>query len=154
MRVAIRKATPVDWQIIQRLNHEVFVNNKQHDVYENVNWPLSKEAEKYYQETTSNTKHITLIAEIKGKAIGYITGSKKDFAYRTNIVIEIDNMGVSPKHRSLGVGRKLVEEFKKIAKKKKFTHVYVESYYKNQKANHFYQKQGLKPIGLELEGKL
>lgn len=60
-------------------------------------------------------------------------------------------MGVIPIYRSKGVGSLLMAEAKKWAKENKYQKLFVNSYFKNEKAIHFYQKCGFIPIDLSLE---
>lgn len=154
MNVKIRKAKPEDWKIIQKLNNEVFTVDKPHDEHLNLNWPFSKKGTTYYKSVIKDPKYFCIIAEIDRKPVSYLIGTVKKFSYRTNKTAEIENMGTSPKYRSKGIGTKLIQEFKKWCKQKELTHIYVNSYYKNQKAINFYKKQGFKPIDLSLEGKI
>lgn len=74
------------------------------------------------------------------------------FFLSENKVGEIDNMGVIKNYRGKGIGRALVNEFKKRCKKRKLTHMRVSTYFGYDQAINFYKKQGLKEIGLVLEG--
>jgi len=150
----IHPAKPSDWPIIQKLNHEVFIDNAQYDQYEQVDWPLSEEGIDYYKQATTQKKYCCLIAEVDKQPVGYLIGIAKDFNYRVNKTAEIENMGVSPNFRSKGIGAKLISRFAQWAKARGFTHIFVDAYYQNSQAIKFYQKQGLNPFGLSLEGKI
>jgi GNAT superfamily N-acetyltransferase len=154
MKITYRNAKPQDWKIIQKLNHEVFLNDAPNDKYLDTNWPFSSKGVFYYKNATSKKEYCCLIAEIKKSPIGYIIGIEKNYDYRTNKVAEIEDIGVSPDHRSKGVGSQLITHFKKWCKKNKLTHIYVNAYYKNKKARNFYTKQKLKPIDISFEGKI
>lgn len=154
MITTIRKAEPEDWKIIQRLNREMYDDNKQYDPYLDLDEPYSVKGTKGYQESTRRTDNCVLIAEVDGEAIGYLVGERKEMSYRTNKIAEIDHMAVSPKFQSQGIGAKLVNEFKEWARNYGFTHIYVNAYAGNERAIVFYKKQGLVPIDVSLEGKL
>lgn len=153
--VTIKNAIPSDWQSIQKLNDEVFTNDKNHDEFINCNWPFTKEGQEYYQEICSQPeKYLTIIAWDNQMPVGYLTASKKELDYRTNNPLEINNMGVSPKYRSQGIGKLLVDHAKKWARTNGFTHLYVEAYSQNTKAHQFYQRMGLEPTAISFEGKV
>lgn len=154
MKPSFKKSTPDDWQIIQKLNHEVFKDNAKYDQYEDMKWPYSKHGIKYFKKVTSSNKYCCLIVYDNNKPIGYLAGVEKKFGYRTNKVAEIENMGITPSYRSKGIGTKLVSQFRNWCKQQKLTHIYVNSYYKNTKAVNFYKNQGLKPLDISLEGKV
>ncbi|MEA3354888.1 MAG: GNAT family N-acetyltransferase [Patescibacteria group bacterium] len=153
-KITFKKALPKDWEIIQKLNHQIFQDNSQYDKYEDVNWPFSKNGINYFKKVTSNKNYYCLIIYDDDKPIGYLAGVEKKFGYRTNKTAEIENMGISPQYRSQGLGTKLINKFRQWCKQKNFTHIYVNSYYKNKKAINFYKNQGLKPIDISLEGKV
>lgn len=155
MELVIKNALPSDWLAVQKLNSEVFENDRNHDKYINYDWPFSKDGQKYFQSICSDpSKYLTLIAWIDQIPIGYLTASKRDFNYRTNNPLEINNMGVSPSHRSQGIGKALVAHAKKWAKENGFTHLYVEAYAQNTKAHQFYNKMGLEPTAISFEGEV
>lgn len=154
MKVVIRKAKPEDWETIQRLNNEVFEVSRPYDKRLNMKWPYSKEGIKYYKKVTKSKKYCCIMAEIDHKPIGYLVGLEKNYSYRLNKTAEIDNMGVTPKYRTSGVGSKLVTEFKKWCKKKGLRHIKVSTYYYYKKVINFYRKQKMVPIDITLEGSL
>ena len=151
----IRPAKPEDWPIIQKLNAEVFANDRDHDVFINCDWPNSKAGQEYYRTVCSRPdKHFTVIAYVSGIPMGYLTASKKDLDYRSNLPLEINNMGVSPAHRSRGIGKLLIDHTKAWAKSNGYTHLYVEAYSQNTRAHNFYQKMGMTTTSISFEGKL
>ena len=60
-------------------------------------------------------------------------------------------MGVDPDYRSQGIGHMLIDEVKKWAKSQNATKLYVQAYFKNDKAIKFYKREGFGEIGLELD---
>ena len=154
MKTMIKKAQPNDWKIIQKLNNEVFEHSKIFDKHLNLEWPFLKQGTEYYKIATSSDKYFSIIAEIDGKPVAYLVGKEKNYEYRNNKVGEIDNMGTSPKFRSKGIGSQLVNEFKKWCKSKGITYISACTYYESSRVIRFYKKQGLKPIDINLEGKI
>ncbi len=152
--ISIRQAVPNDWQIIQYLNNEVFVDNHKYDEFLILEYANLPQGEKYFQTICNNSSHYTLIAEADGTPVGYISGYEKKFDYRTVKVLEIDNMGVTSAYRSKGIGAKLIKELKAWGRSNKYQTMYVTAYSKNQKAIHFYEQQGFAPIDTSLEMKI
>ncbi len=151
MNVVIRNATPNDWQIIQRLNNEVFKDNAKYDPFIKRNWAFSALGVTYYKKVTRDNSYVTLIAEVDGKPVGYLVGAERRRTYRSLKTAEIDNIGVSPIFRSKGIGKQLVHHFIHWAKSEGFTSLYVNAYDKNVRAIKFYQSLGMKPIDMSLE---
>lgn len=152
MNINIRKSTKDDWQIIQKLNAEVYENSLQFDSYMNPDDPNTIESSKGFQDDVMNPSKHCLIAEINNEPIGYLVGTENNLSWRTNRRGEIIHMGVSPKYRSQGVGTMLVARFKKWCIEKGITHLAATTYFNDSKARRFYEKQGLMPIDLTLEG--
>lgn len=154
MKVSLRKSTKDDWQIIQRLNLEVYENSYQFDDYMNPEDPNSKESSMGFQDDVINPNKFCMIAEIDNEPAGYLVGGENNLSWRTNRRGEIFHMGVSPKYRSRGLGSMLVEEFKKWCLNRGLTHLAATTYYNDTKARNFYEKQGMKPIDISLEGQI
>lgn len=150
-KILIRKAKPKDWQIIQRLNNEVFLSDSKHDDDLNLDWPYNGEGVEYYKKLASSGYGNCVIAYDNDKAVGYVAMSVKDFGYRKSKYVEIENMGVDPDHRSQGIGHLLINETKKWAKSQNATKLYVEAYFKNNKAIKFYKRGGFGEIDLEMD---
>lgn len=154
MDIKIRKAKTSDWQIIQKLNAEVFEASTPFDPHLDNEWPHSPDGVGYFRQALADPGNCCLIASDNDKPIGYLIGKERNYAYRTNRSAEIDNMGVSPAFRSRGIGTLLVNRFKTWAKKRRITHLRVNTYFHSSRARTFYEKQGLQNIDLTLEGKI
>ena len=50
MNIKIETAKPEDWELIQKLNNQVFVNDKDNDEDLNLEWPFSETGIKYYKK--------------------------------------------------------------------------------------------------------
>jgi len=147
----IRKATKDDIKTLQNLNDEVFVDNSKYDPDLKMDWAQSETGKEYFTDVVNNPNAICLITESEGKAIGYIAAGPKEFGYRLSKYLEIENMGVSPKHRSQGIGLKLIKECLKVAKERGFQKAYVNAYSENVGAINFYEKNGFNKIDISLE---
>ncbi len=150
----IRASKEEDWQVIQALNAEVFANSLQWDPYLNMDDPYSTESVESYKKAVTDENTFCMIAELDGKAVGYLVGTASNYLYRTNKRGEINHMGVSPEYRSHGFGTKLIDEFKKWCKERGITHIAANTYFLDEKARRFYEKNGLKPIDVTLEGSI
>jgi len=85
------------------------------------------------------------------KLVGYFAASDKSISYRKSKYLEVDNMGVMPEYRSQGIGKELMDECKRWAKEKGYQKLFVNSYYKNEKAIKFYKRCGFGEIDVSLE---
>jgi len=149
--MTIRTARKNEIKTLQTLNKEIFIDNHKYDLDLKMDWTQSEAGKKYFTNILNNTNAICLIAEKNSVPIGYIVAAPKKFGYRLSKYIEIENIVVLPKYRSLGIGSRLITECLKIAKEKGFQKTYVSSYYKNSKAIKFYEKIGFKKIDISLE---
>lgn len=152
----IRTAQPQDKPVIQELNNQVFEYDTAHDTFLKPDWPFSAEGEKYYTSLANGTYGTCFIAEDQEthSAVGYVAVSEKKFGYRTGKVLEIENIGVRPEHRSKGIGRALIQHVREYAKANGYDRLYVAAYWKNEKARAFYKSCGLNEIAVEFEGEI
>jgi GNAT superfamily N-acetyltransferase len=149
--ITIRLAKAEEWNILQKLNNEVFIDNYAYDPDLKMDWATSEAGEMYFKNLLANQNACCFIAEDDGKPIGYIAGAPKSIHYRKSRYFEIENMGVNPEYRSQGIGAKLIETCEKWAKDQGFQKLYVSSYFKNTKAIMFYKKSGFAEIATDLE---
>jgi ribosomal protein S18 acetylase RimI-like enzyme len=152
--VIIRKAQSKDWQIIQKLNFGMYPHQAQFDPYLNMDEPFTEQSIREYKDDASNPEKCSLIAEIDGKPVGYLVGSKLTFSYRKLKLGEINHMAVNELYRGQGIGSKLVDQFRQWCKKNKLDKITTTAYYHNTDTVKFYEKPGLKPEGIILEGKV
>jgi GNAT superfamily N-acetyltransferase len=151
MNIDIKKAQPDDWQIIQELNNQLFMSEVKHDEDLVSDYAFGENGINYYKKLANGEHGNCVIAYDNNKPIGYIAMSLKNFGYRKSIYVEVENMAVDSNYRSQGVGHMLIEEAKKWAKFKGATKLYVEAYFKNEKALKFYKREGFSEIGIELD---
>lgn len=153
-QVVIKRTVSKDWKVLQKLNSEVYQNDSEFDKDLDLNRPFSYGGENYLRKLASGDYGRCYIAFIDDRPVGYIAMSELKFDHRKSRYIEIENMGVSPEFRSLGIGKMLVTEAKNWAKELGINKLFVVAYYDNQKAVKFYKREGFKEIGLELEMKI
>jgi len=155
MDIKIRPAKAVDWQIVQKLNNQVFIADKDHDDDINLDWPFSEIGIKYYKELTNGKYGRSFIAYLKKEPVGYVALANKSWnGWRKSKYVEIENIGVDPNYRSQGIGHLLVEKAGQWAKENGATKLYVAAYFQNNKAINFYKKNGFYEMGIELDKKL
>lgn len=152
MKINLRKSIKDDWQIIQKLNAEVYNNSIQFDPYLKLEDPFTKESEEDYKKTATDINKFCMIAEIDNEPAGYLVGGENNYSYRNNKRGEIFHMGTSPEFRSHGIGSMLVNEFKKWCRERGLTHIATSTYFNDPKARNFYERQGMTPIDIGYEG--
>jgi len=95
--------------MLQILNNEVFQDNLTYDPDLVADYALSEKGINYFKLVLKDKNSCCFIAEEDGKPVGYIVGNPKKYSYRKSRYFELDNMGVSPKYRSHGIGSKLIK---------------------------------------------
>ena len=135
-----------DYGFIELKNNEIYLKVPYEEAY-----PIRSHLRKILYVKNLNKKYklekgkiyfIHLIAEEKGKIIGYLSGFL--IKYRVGGDGELSELVVSSKERGKGVGSKLVKEFLKIAENKGVDCVQVTTSKENKKAIKFYQRHGFK----------
>ncbi|OGM18773.1 hypothetical protein A2686_01905 [Candidatus Woesebacteria bacterium RIFCSPHIGHO2_01_FULL_38_10] len=154
MDIVIKTADSKDWQLIQKLNNQVFINDKENDDDLDMDWPSSEKGVSYYKKLANGKYGKCFIAYLGKIPVGYAALAIKDFGYRKSKYVEIENIGVNPEYRSQGIGQKLIDSTIKWAKEQKATKLYVSAYWKNKRAINFYKKNGFYESGLELDKKI
>lgn len=154
MDIKIRTTKSDDWKLIQKLNNQVFLSDKENDDDLNLDWPFSKKGINYYKKLASGKYGKCFIAYLGKNPVGYVALVIKDFGYRKSRYVEIENIGVEPQYRSQGIGKLLIEATVKWAKEQKATKLFVSAYWNNKKAIHFYKENGFYESGVELDKKL
>ncbi len=149
--ITIRLCESTEISDLQRLNNEVFVDNKKYDPDLDLNWALSEKGLKYFTELVNDKESLCLIVEDDGKRIGYLAAGPKHYDYRNSKYFEIQNMGVTPGYRSKGIGKQLMQKCFEWAKSKGYQKIFVSSYAKNTSALAFYKANGLDEIDIGLE---
>lgn len=149
--INLRISNKNDIEILQNLNEELFIDNQKYDSDLRMDWSRSKEGRNYFTKILDDPNSYCVIAEEDGKPVGYISTHPRKVNYLKSKYLEIDNMGVSPKYRSKGIGSLLIKKCIEWAKAKGYVKLYVNSYFANKKAINFYKKNGLSEIDVSLE---
>lgn len=154
MSISIRTAQPDDWEIIQELNHQVFLNDIDNDPDMDQNWPYTEIGIKYYHDLADGKYGHCLVAESDGKIVGYVALGFKTYDYRKSKYVEVENIGVDQLYRSQGVGKLLMDRATEWAKSRVMDRLIVQACWGNQSAIKFYKNNGFIEMALELEKKL
>ncbi len=128
--VSIRMAVAEDFKTIYRfvnlLEDEVFDEQTQHALF---------------LENTANPKIIYLLAFAKNQPVGFLSCHIQNLLHHNGKVGEIQEMFVDESVRSLGVGKKLIDEIKTIAQSKNVVQLEVTSSFKRAAAHRFYERE-------------
>ena len=155
--VNIRIATIEDLVTVQNLNKELYYNeNKYFDYTVNPDFSTTTEGETYFRECIQNEKNVVLIAEEDGKPAGYIVGVLQKIDNFRNITSlgEVSSLLVDEKYRGMGVGKMLIDGFKKWCKEKDVKRIRVIASFGNKKAIDFYKREGFGDWELVMESDL
>ncbi|MEZ4874887.1 MAG: GNAT family N-acetyltransferase [Flavobacteriaceae bacterium] len=129
--IIIRKATLNDFESIYP-----FINELEETVFE-------REIQKnVFEAHVKNPANIYLIAEYDGNSVGFIScHSQKLLHHGGQNIGEIQEMYVSPTYRSMGIGKKLLDELKQVATQLGIQQLEVTSGKKRKGAHHFYMRE-------------
>jgi len=153
--VIIRKATLEDIEVLKLLFDELTMADLPYDKEIDINWSHTKNGHKYFVEKINGTKGICFVAENDGKIIGYCTAEKLEVpTYRSVVVASLDNLVVSEKYRSMGIGKKLSDVFMDWAKTIGAQKVSVDVFSGNVKGIAFYMREGFTQFETVLEKSL
>lgn len=149
--MVIKNATMMDFEEIHSIFgevHDLHLNNTT-NTFKDID-PFTKEE---FEEVLSDKNSFFLIAE-EIKIIGFIhafinerEGRKTKFK-RT---MHIEHLGVIKTEHNRGVGSKLIEEIKKIAKVNKCDNIILDVYSFNENAIKFYKNKGFKEKKIKME---
>ncbi|MEM1003265.1 MAG: GNAT family N-acetyltransferase, partial [Bacteroidota bacterium] len=85
---------------------------------------------------------IYLIAEINNKSVGYLSCHSQFLLHHGGQKIaEIQEMYVNPENRKMGIGKKMINELKRIAYQKGIEQLEVTSNNKRNKTHRFYERE-------------
>ena len=148
--IHIRQATLADTEAIQKLNHELFKLEKESfDSTLITDWPLSLIGRKYFEQLISD--EYVIVAMQGDTIIGYLAGSiSEKCSYSLIQYGEINNMLIDSKYRGQGVGKVLVDNFKKYCADRNIQNLKVVASAKNKDAIEFYKKQGFGELDVTL----
>jgi len=148
--VIIRKATLNDLFEIQNLNNLLFKLEKENfDPTLVENWPLSDEGKEYFKKLIEE-EHV-IVAVINNQIVGYLAGSiNEKGSYEEIQYGEVNNMFIKSECRGYGVGKLLINDFKKYCISNGIKNLIVTASAKNISAIDFYRKNGFKEFNITL----
>ncbi|PID45678.1 MAG: GNAT family N-acetyltransferase [Proteobacteria bacterium] len=130
-QINIRKADETDFGSIYQ-----FVNELEETVFELEN------QRKAFEQNIKNENYIYLIAQLNDKSIGFISCHSQNLLHRAGQKIaEIQEMYVIPEKRKIGVGKRLIDELKRVAKKNGIVQLEVTSNKRRTETHRFYQRE-------------
>lgn len=151
MDIIIRSATINDLEKILVLNRALFEYETRFNTEYNLDWTYSETGKSYFKRKIEADKDIALVAEINKDVVGYVVVSTYSQPFfKENPIAELDNMFIEESYRGKGIGKKLVEEAKKLAKEKGAKRFKVGAAAQNEKAIKFYQSCGFKDFDVVL----
>jgi ribosomal protein S18 acetylase RimI-like enzyme len=139
---------------IARLNDAVQKMHAEHhpDVFK---YPTdTAETESFFRDRISADDNFIFVAEIDGKAVGYIWCTidlKKEnvFKYGQKRVY-IHQLSVAPEHRRQGVGRELMLAVSGLARKKGIGKFALDSWEFNKEAHAFFEQLGFSRFNINM----
>ena len=152
--VIIRKATLDDLFEIQNLNNLLFKLEKENfDPTLVEDWPLSADGKNYFKELIEN--NFVVVAIINNEIVGYLAGSiNEKGSYEEIQYGEVNNMFIKSECRGYGLGKMLINEFKKYCSSNSINNLVVTASAKNVNAIEFYKKNGFDDFNITLTTKI
>ena len=142
--MVIKKATMMDFEEIHSIFKEVHDLHQQNEkkTFKKVD-PLTKEE---FDILLEDKQNFFLVAE-EIKIIGFINAFikiKEGRHTKKKKTMHIEQLGVKKTEQNRGIGSKLIEEIKSIAKENKCDNIILDVWSFNDKAIEFYKHKGFK----------
>ena len=147
----IQKAKEKDFENYSRLKIND-IKSYSKTINKKLKIPSKKFIKKEFKELISNKNSIILFAKSNNEIAGYLVGnfiktSWNNFGYIGDIFTEY-------KFRRNGIGKKLIQEFERICRKRKRKSIRLDVSIKNKNAISLYKKKKFKIIKYNMEKKL
>lgn len=148
--LVIRKANINDLSYIQELNNNLFdLELENYDPTLVKDWAISNDGKIYFEDLINN--NFVIVALLDDEIVGYLAGTINEKGSYENIQYgEINNMFIKATCRGYGVGKSLINEFKKYCKENNINNLIVTASSKNLNAINFYKKNGFEDFNLTL----
>jgi ribosomal protein S18 acetylase RimI-like enzyme len=156
MKVSIHVSR--DAALICRLNREV--HNHHYESHPDVFKPYDVDTFlPWYEEMLAKDTTLALVAFYKNEPVGYALLFIKKITYSPFVKdsfssIHIDQMGVNESFRGKGIGKKLMEEVRNIAKERGVSRIQLSVWSDNAQARRFYENLGFEPYLVYMEKKV
>ena len=144
-KVSIVKATPKDMPEVAKLSIEMLkYHNTLMDNYFTV-YPYEKYTENFQQKLKDG--QYILVAKTDNKIVGFLSATFKKMPwYKYANACMIDEVSVSEKYRSCGIGTALIKKTLSVCKKKKIEEVKLDIYNANVGAKCLYERLGFEDL--------
>ena len=144
-KVSIVKATQQDIPEVAKLSIEMLkYHNTLMDNYFTI-YPYEKYVENFQQKLKDG--QYILVAKIDNKIVGFLSAKfKKTPWYKYANACMIDEVSVSEKYRSCGIGMALIKKILSVCKKKKIEEVKLDIYNVNTGAKRLYERLGFEDL--------
>ena len=144
-KVSIVKVTQQDIPEVAKLSIEMLkYHNTLMDNYFTI-YPYEKYVENFQQKLKDG--QYILVAKIDNKIVGFLSAKfKKTPWYKYANACMIDEVSVSEKYRSCGIGMALIKKILSVCKKKKIEEVKLDIYNVNTGAKRLYERLGFEDL--------
>ena len=144
-KVSIVKATKKDMPEVAKLSIEMLkYHNVLLDNYFTI-FPYEQYVEKFTKKLNDNCR--ILVAKIDNKVVGFLLVEFTKTPHYKNVnVCILDEIVVSEKHRSCGIGTALFKKAMSVCKKKKIEEVKLNVYNANIDAKRLYERLGFSDL--------
>ena len=126
---------------------------REHASYDSV-YDVSPGAEntmrRFLAELARGGNSFLFVAISRGEVVGFISGELREGSptFRSKSWASVDDVFVAPDHRSLGIGRALVDSAASWARKKRANGVSLQVAAANGRARKFYEELGFREISV------
>ena len=128
--IIIRNVRPSDfeqiYEFIRALENETFEKAQQRSILAG---------------NLRDPKHIYLIALLEDEAVGFLSCHVQNLLHHNGLIGEIQEMFIKSEKRNLGIGKKLVDTLKVMAKAKNIIQLEVTANNEREAAHGFYEKR-------------
>jgi (aminoalkyl)phosphonate N-acetyltransferase len=94
-----------------------------------------------FLDNIASPNNLYLIAKLEGKTVGFLSCHVQNLLHHSGPVAENQEIFVEPDRRNLGIGAKLVDVLKSIARSRDIIQLEVTSNQQREFAHHFYLNQ-------------
>ncbi|MFH1832608.1 MAG: GNAT family N-acetyltransferase [Candidatus Levyibacteriota bacterium] len=134
--IIIRTAKDTDYQQIVKLYND-FVGEDRY----------SKKDNDSFHKVLRSRSNFIFVAQDKNNLVGFATFSIRNVTRYKRPIAELDEMYVDTNYRGKGIGKRLMSEVEKQAKKLNCYRLYIESQYKHTLGHKLYESLGYKNYG-------
>jgi GNAT superfamily N-acetyltransferase len=104
-------------------------------------WDPRRAAERIERAVASD-RAVVLVAALDGELVGLCTAYDELESVRYGRRVWVEDLAVHPEHRSLGIGKQLLDEAKRWARTRGASHLELDSADARTDAHRFYMREG------------